>query len=64
MFKYDTRLVLLLVGNVAKQNAKKVLSDSPGLVDFSVGLVYFIHHLPNGQVNFWTFLVSRMMKFI
>ena len=38
------------------QSVNKVLSDSQGLVDFSVRLVHFIHHLPDGQVKF---LVGR-----
>ena len=33
----------------AMQLAKKVVSDSPGLVDFSVGLVNSVFNLPNGQ---------------
>ena len=32
------------------QRAKKVVSDSPGLVDFAVGLVIFVLNLPDGQV--------------
>ena len=32
------------------QRAKKVVSDSPGLVDFAIGLVIFVLNLPNGQV--------------
>ena len=35
------------------QRAKKVVSDSPGLVDFAIGLVNFIFNLPNGQVMFF-----------
>ena len=35
------------------QRAKKVVSDSPGLVDFAIGLVIFVPNLPNGQVLFW-----------
>ena len=31
------------------QRAKKVVSDSPGLVDFAIGLVIF----PDGQVLFF-----------
>ena len=31
--------------------AKKVVSSSPGLVDFAVGLVNFVLNLPNGQVK-------------
>ena len=34
------------------QHAKKVVSDSPGLVDFAVGLVIFVLNLPDGQVLF------------
>ena len=34
------------------QCAKKVMSDSPGLVDFAVELVIFVLNLPNGQVLF------------
>ena len=36
-----------------RQRAKKVVSDSPGLVDFAFGLVNSVFNLPNGQVNFW-----------
>ena len=35
------------------QCAKNVMSDSPGLVDFAIGLVIFVLNLPNGQVLFW-----------
>ena len=34
------------------QCAKKVVSNSPGLVDFAMGLVIFILNLPDGQVLF------------
>ena len=34
------------------QRAKKVVSDSPGLVDFAIGPVIFVLNLPNGQVLF------------
>ena len=33
------------------QGTKKFRSDWPGLVDFEVGLVEFILHLPDGQVK-------------
>ena len=33
------------------QGTKKFRSDSPGLVKFAIGLVDFILHLPNGQLN-------------
>ena len=35
------------------QHAKKVVSDSPGLVDFAIGLVNFVLNLPDGQVKFF-----------
>ena len=38
---------------VLKQPAKKVMSDSPGLVDFAIGLVMFVLNLPDGQVLFF-----------
>ena len=34
------------------QRAKKVVSDSPGLVDFAFGLVNSVLNLPERQVNF------------
>ena len=34
-----------------KQRAKKVLSDSPGLVDFAIGLVNSVFNLPDWQVR-------------
>ena len=39
--------------NYGKQRAKKVLSDSPGLVDFAIGLVNSVFNLPDGQVMFY-----------
>ena len=38
--------------NKGKQRAKKVASDSPGLVDFAIGLVNSVLNLPNGQVKY------------
>ena len=35
------------------QRAKKVVSDSPGLVDFAIGLVNSVFNLPEGQVMFF-----------
>ena len=35
------------------QRAKKAASNSPGLVDFAIGLVIFVLNLPNGQVLFF-----------
>ena len=38
--------------NYKCQRAKKVVSDSLGLVDFAVGLVNSFLKLPDGQVSF------------
>ena len=35
------------------QRAKKVVSDSLGLVDFAYGLVNSVFNLPNGQAMFF-----------
>ena len=35
------------------QHAKKMVSDSLGLVDFAVGLVNSVLNLPEWQVIFW-----------
>ena len=35
------------------QRAKKVVSDSPGLVDFAIGLMNSVFNLPDGQVMFY-----------
>ena len=35
------------------QRAKKVVSDSPRLVDFAIGLVIFVLNLPDGQGKFF-----------
>ena len=39
--------------NSSRQSAKKVVSDSPGLVDFAIGLVNYVFNLPDGQVMFF-----------
>ena len=36
-----------------EQCAKKVVSDSPGLVDFAIGLVNSVFNLPDGQMIFF-----------
>ena len=38
--------------NKGKQCAKKVASDSPGLVDFAIRLVNSVLNLPDGQVKY------------
>ena len=37
------------------QCAKKVVSSSPGLVDFTIGLVIFVLYLSDGQVLLFSF---------
>ena len=46
---------ILLVCNhlTRRQRAKKVRSDSPGLVAFAIGLVFLVLNLPGGQVLFF-----------
>ena len=46
-------LIITLVCGEGRQPTKKVVSDSPGLVDFSIGLVNSVFNLPNGQVIFF-----------
>ena len=42
-----------VVPQTLTQHAKKVVSDSLGLVDFAIGLVFFVLNLPDGQVLFF-----------
>ena len=44
---------LLKALNSEIQRAKKVVSDSPGLVDFSIRLVIFVLNLPDRQILFF-----------
>ena len=44
---------------VLTQHAKKVVSDSLGLVNFVIGLVNSVFNLPNGQVMFFEELQWR-----
>ena len=37
----------------ALQSAKKVVSDSPELVDFTTGLANSVLNLPDGQLKFF-----------
>ena len=39
--------------SIGIQCAKKVVSDSPGLVDFAIGPVNSVFNLPDGQVMFF-----------
>ena len=38
--------------NKGKQCAKRVVSDTPGLVDFAIGLVNSVLNLPDRQVKY------------
>ena len=38
---------------MSNQRAKKVVSESPGLVDFATGLVISILNLPDEQMKFF-----------
>ena len=44
---------MILKDKFTIQRAKKVLSSSPGLVDFAIGLVNSVSNLPDGQVMFY-----------
>ena len=44
------------------QRAKKVVSDSPGLVDFAIGLVNSVLNLPDGQAKiFWRIKITKVL---
>ena len=45
----DIFIIILII----TQRAKKVVSDSPGLVGFAIGLVNSVFNLPDGQVMFF-----------
>ena len=49
ILKWGSQNALLLLF----QCAKKDVADSPGLVDFAIGLVIFVLNLPDGQVLFF-----------
>ena len=46
----SSRMHRLLFTDVYNQRAKKVVSDSPGLVDFAIGLVNSVFNVPDRQV--------------
>ena len=46
-------IMIIIIIIISMQRAKKVLSDSLGLEDFSVGLMTFVLSLPDGQVKFF-----------
>ena len=47
------RYYMLYLLHLRVQRAKKVVSDSPGLVDLAIGLVNSVINLPDGQVKFF-----------
>ena len=49
----DDQVTFNLLHVIHAQHAKKVVSDSQGLVDFAIGQVNSVFHLPNGQVRFF-----------
>ena len=47
------------------QRAKKVVSDSPGLVDLAVGAVISVLNLPDGQeLFFWEIQITEGLQSI
>ena len=49
----DIKYLILMLEICIIQRAKKVASNSPGLVDFAIGLVNSVSNLPDGQVMFY-----------
>ena len=53
---YGRRVTLYFTRQAQRERkgkcAKKVVSDSPGLVDFAIGLVIFVLNSPDGQCCF------------
>ena len=45
----DTGLKCYSMYIISSQRARKVVSDSPGLVDFAIGLVNSVLNVPDGQ---------------
>ena len=50
---YAYQQIQLSSNKFINQRAKKVVSDSPGLVDFAIGLVNSVFNLPDGQVIYF-----------
>ena len=50
LFDKEKMLKYLVQITISLQHAKKAVSDSPGLVDFAIGLVIFVLNLPGRQV--------------
>ena len=52
-FRYYGLSLIMTLTHTVSQRAKKVVSDSPELVDFAVRLVNSVLNLSDGQVNFF-----------
>ena len=50
---YSQEKITLALRCLCDQRAKKVVSDSPGLMDFAIKLVIFVLNLLDGQVLFF-----------
>ena len=52
---WTTTILTVMQSNIynVAQRAKKVVSDSPGLVDFPIGLVNSVFNFRDGQVMFF-----------
>ena len=52
---WTTTILTVMQSNIYNmaQRAKKVVSDSPGLVDFPIGLVNSVFNFPDGPVMFF-----------
>ena len=49
--------------SLAVQRAKKVMSDSPGLMDFAIRLVNSVLNLPDGQAKiFWRIKITKVLQ--
>ena len=56
-----TLLIIIVIIHCAHQCAKKVVSYSPGLVDFAIGLVNSVINLLDGQVKFFK-VIFKLQK--
>ena len=56
-----TLLIIIIIIHCAHQRAKKVVSYSPGLLDFSIALVNSVINLLDGQVKFFE-VIFKLQK--
>ena len=68
--KWSTNKNQAITIRMGNQGAKKVVSDSPGLVDFAIGLVNSVLNLPDGQAKIFRrikitkVLLDKCFKFV